>query len=64
MKVLFIKNLSLSDGIKDFNFKRMSIYQIPNFWAVSLIEQGYTVQLLGYSDLKVERERKAEEKLQ
>jgi len=51
MKLLFIKNINLLDGVREFSFKRMSIYQIPDVWALDLISQGYAVKLIERNEL-------------
>jgi len=49
---LFIKNLSLIDGDgKEWNFKRMVSYSLPEPYLSNVISQGYAVALFRLNDL-------------
>jgi len=43
MKVLFIRGLSLTTGMKDYSFQRMKVYDLPEAYAFELMSQGFCV---------------------
>lgn len=44
MMILCIKELCLTNGLNDYGFKRMKVYNLPRKHAQLLIEEGYAVE--------------------
>lgn len=55
MKLLFLKNIELTNGIKTFSFNRMGIYNLPEAYALELIKQGYACEFGFMSEIEVKK---------
>lgn len=51
MKLLFLKNLCLTNGTDWFNFKRMRVYNLHEKYALEFLEQGYACKFGFTSEL-------------